>query len=212
MNINAVITNADLSNLFYSFDDFNQKTITHKNLKGRLSTNVSFSAQLKKDYSVLGSTMGGQVDFQIKDGALIDFQPLEKVTKFAFKNRGLDDIEFAKLNNTMTITGQDIYFSRMEIASSAFTLFVEGTYSFVPGKTDMSIQIPLSNLKKRDVNLMPVKMGTDSKTGPSIYLRATDDTNGELQLKYDPFKGYYKENVTAPDSVTTKKGKKKSKT
>ena len=215
MNINCSIVGADISNLFYSFDNFKQSAITHKNLKGQLTTSVNFNSLLKKDYSIQPSSMNGQVILQVKNGALVDFEPLEVVTKYAFKNRGLDNIEFAKLRDTMTINGQDITLSRMEIQSTAFTLFVEGTYSFVAGKTDLSVQIPLSNLKKRDTDYKPENVGIDKRMGASIFLRAYDDSDGKLQIKYDPFKSYYKEKFAADSSSiqysTEKKEKKKKK-
>ena len=217
MSIAAVISNADISGLFYSFNDFGQESLTHKNLKGKLTTRANFSTQMKKDYSFISETMRGKIIVQVKDGALINFKPLDEITKFAFKNRGLDHIEFANLRDTMTINGQDIYLSRMHIESSAFTLFAEGIYSFTPGKTDMSVQIPLSNLKKRGEDYKFENISTDKKTGPSVFLRATDAPDGTLRIKYDPFKDFYKDKQSdqspiAIDSLQTKKGKKQKNT
>jgi hypothetical protein len=195
MSISAKIMNTNISELFYSFDNFQQKTLTDKNLKGTLSTTATFNSLLKKDYSIIPESMTGKIVFVIKNGALINFKALNDVSKYVFKNRDFDHIEFAQLRDTITLTGQVLHFSRMEIESSVLTFFTEGKYGF-KGGTDLSIQIPLSNLKKREDDFKPINVGTDAKLGPSIFLRAVDDANGNLEIRYDPFKSFFKEKET----------------
>ena len=54
--------------------------------------------------------------------------------------------------------------------------------------TDLSIQVPLSNLKKRDKDYKPENVGVDSKVGPSVFIRATNNKEGKLKISYDQFK------------------------
>jgi hypothetical protein len=65
-------------------------------------------------------------------------------------------------------------------------LFLEGVYS-LKRNTDLSIQIPLSNLKKRDRTFKPERVGTHAKAGPSVFLHARDNGQGQTEIKYDPF-------------------------
>ncbi|MBA2423455.1 MAG: hypothetical protein H0V61_09585 [Chitinophagales bacterium] len=206
INITASISNADVSSLFYSFDNFQQKAVTHEDVKGVLSTSVNFSAQLKKDYSIDPSTMKGNIQINLKKGALLNFTSLDEISKFIFKDRDFNNIEFAQIKGNLSVQGQQLELSRMEIQSSVLTLFVQGVYGFKSG-TDISIQIPLSNLKKRDTDFKPENIGTDVNLGPSIFLRAVDGANGKMQIKYDPFKNYYKEKALAVPK-TRKLGKK----
>ncbi len=109
------------------------------------------------------------------------------------------------------------------------TIYAEGTYGF-QGGTDMSVQVPLSNLKKREKDIKDVKISDDTKLGPSVFLRIRDNDDGKIQIAYDPFKDYYKEktnastntkkevssndtnnHTAATDSINSKKGKKKQK-
>ncbi|MEO6167383.1 MAG: AsmA-like C-terminal region-containing protein [Chitinophagales bacterium] len=205
MTISASINNADISSLFYSFNNFNQKTITHENLKGQITTRVDFNTQLKKDYSVQPKSMNGKIIIAIKNGALIKLDGLDKISQYAFKNRDFSNIEFAQLKDTIHLNGQQLTMTRMQIQSSLITLYAEGTYGFAGG-TDMSIQIPLSNLKKRDKDYKPKNVGPDTKLGPSIFLRARDGSDGKIQISYDPFKDFYKEkgmitNTTEKDAA-----------
>jgi hypothetical protein len=75
----------------------------------------------------------------------------------------------------------------MEIHSTVLNMFVEGTYDLKKG-TDMSIQIPLSNLKEKNINLEEGNHGLKSKTGLSVRLRAKTGDDGKLKISWDPFK------------------------
>ena len=77
----------------------------------------------------------------------------------------------------------------MEIQSSVVSLFVEGRYSFTDS-TSLSVQIPLSNLKKRHKDFKPKNIGTHSKAGPSVFLHVyrEKDINSKIKIDYDPFK------------------------
>jgi hypothetical protein len=66
-----------------------------------------------------------------------------------FKNRNFENIQFVELKNKLEINRGDININRMEIQSSVISLFVEGLFSPRGGNTDNSVQVPLSNLKKR---------------------------------------------------------------
>ena len=83
--------------------------------------------------------------------------------------------------------GTKMNLSRMEVESTLLTMFIEGRYD-LKDSTDLSIQVPLSNLKKRDQDFAPENVGTDSKAGASVYLRVRPDKNGKTAITYDPFK------------------------
>jgi hypothetical protein len=131
--------------------------------------------------------MEGFIDFSLKKGALVNHEPIQRIQKFIFKNRDLSNIQFAELKDRMEIKKGDIYIRRMEIASSAMTLYVQGVYS-LRNNTDISIQVPLSNLKKRNGDYRPKNEGTNVKAGPSIFLRAKPDRNGNIKVGLDLFK------------------------
>jgi hypothetical protein len=75
----------------------------------------------------------------------------------------------------------------MEIQSTVLTMFIEGTYDMKAGP-DMSILVPLSNLKKRGSDYELVNKGTDSKKGLSVHLRARYGDDGKVKISWDPFK------------------------
>jgi hypothetical protein len=104
------------------------------------------------------------------------------------KNRDLSDVRFAELRNHLDVDSTTLIFRRMEIRSTAFTLFMEGSYDLSRGP-DMDLQIPLSNLKKKpDQNAPPENKGNDGKAGLSVRLRARRGEDGQLKITWDPFK------------------------
>ena len=91
--------------------------------------------------------MNGKMYFSLKNAQLKNFEPFLNIQEIAFKNRNLDDVRFAELKDTFDIQNGDIYIHRMSVQSSALTMNIQGVYSF-GNNTDISIQLPLSNLKK----------------------------------------------------------------
>jgi len=193
LEIEAKIDNANIHELFLLFNNFNQKTIQAENLRGRISADVKFNANMDEDYTLLAPSMRGTLDCKIANGGLKDFEPMENMSNFLFKKRDFSDVEFAELNSNFSIAGTNMDISRMEIQSSVVSMFLEGRYSFTDS-TSLSVQLPLSNLKKRHKDFKPKNVGTDSKVGPSVYLHVyrDKDINSKIQIDYDPFKKWAK--------------------
>ena len=133
--------------------------------------------------------MLGNLQFSLKKGALVGFKPLEDINKIVFKNRDLSNIEFAELKNDLKIKKDEVFIPRMEIESNVLTLYVEGIYSF-GNNTDISIQVPLSNLKSRGDDYEVKNKGAHKKAGPSIYLRAKGNDDGTVKIGLDLFKKF----------------------
>jgi uncharacterized protein involved in outer membrane biogenesis len=193
LQIQARIQDADVQNLFYSFDNFKQKTLEDKNLMGKIQADISFSSSFDQAYNLQPESMEGRMFIQLKEGRLMNFEPLEKISNVVFKKRDFSDITFADIINDFELKGQDLMISRMEVASSVLTFFVQGTFSF-KDSTDLSIQLPLTNLRKRDDDFVPENIGVHADAGSSIYLRARAPTAAEkVKITLDPFKKGLKE-------------------
>jgi hypothetical protein len=81
-------------------------------------------------------------------------------------------------------------------------MFVEGVFG-ASGNTDISIQVPLSNIHKPDSTLDPVNIGTDTKAGRSIYLRGRPGPDGNIKFKLDLFNKFNKEKEEKINSLQT---------
>jgi hypothetical protein len=187
MNIHTVINNVDIDKMLFSFENFGQDAINEKNIRGKLKADVNFVGSMNNNQEVVPGSMDGNVEFSLKNGELINFEPVENISKKVFKDRNFSDIRFAELKDRFDIKGSAIKINRMEIESTVITLFVEGIYDTKKG-TDMSIQVPLSNLKARSDDTIPAIRGVNSKTGFSVRLRAKTGGDGKLKITWDPFK------------------------
>lgn len=192
-NMSAVVSNADVKKLFVAFEDFGQDAIGADNLEGQLSAKVNAAMFINDDGKVMPNSVTGLVDFSLKNGALNNFEPIKKIQNHIFRKRDFDNIRFAELKDKLEINRGDIKINRMEIQSSVLSLFVEGIYSR-RGNTDISIQVPLSNLKKRSADFNPVNIGADKKGGRSIFLRGRPGSDGKIDFKVDLFNKFKKEN------------------
>lgn len=190
--VHSIIQNVDVAQLFRAFDNFGQKGIGSQNLRGNLSADVNANFGLNNSGEILPNSVSSTVNFSLKNGALVQFEPVMKIQDYVFKKRDFSDIRFADLSNKLIIQNNKINIPRMEIASSVINFFVEGVYG-TNGGTDVSVQIPLSNLKKKDQTNTPIKLGTDSKVGSSLYLRGQTGNDGNVHFSTDLFKRFKKD-------------------
>lgn len=181
--------NVDVNKVFYAFDNFGQDAMKSDNIQGKLTTSIDVRMDIDRQLQKHPQNIEGYVDFSLKNGALINFEPIQKLQSFLFKNRNFSDIRFAELKDRLDILNRDIKINRMEIQSTALSLFVEGVYS-LKGNTDISIQVPLSNLKKRNEDYKPENTGSDAKGGTSVFVRGRPGEDGNIKFKYDLFKKF----------------------
>ena len=193
----ATVKDVDVSNFFFSCNNFNQKIIEHHNLKGKLTSSFDFKGEFNQAFKVNPRSMEGNFQIKLRNGGLYNFESLQQISRIIFKKRDFMNIRFATIDNNFSLRGREIDFQRTEIASSVLSFFFEGKYSFAGG-TDLSIQVPLSNLKKRGADYIPENVGTDTKVGASIYLRGREK-EGKLHFALDLFNKYAKEKQQAPE-------------
>ncbi len=203
-SLKAIFKNIDAKNLFYSFNNFGQTGIEYNNIQGLVNSNVNVAVRMNDKGDLLPGSMKGVVDFSIKKGALINFEPIQRIQKFAFKNKDLSRIEFAELKNKLEINGFDITINRMEIESSVLKVYVEGVYS-LKNNTDISIQVPISNMQKKEEDYKPENVGVNARVGPSIFLRARPDKDGNIKVGLDLFKKFKKDKDSKDEDEEKKK-------
>jgi len=188
VTLESHLDQVDLPKLFTSFNDFGQDAIGARNLRGKLTAEIRLAGALTNKAKMVGNSLKGTIGFTIRDGQLVDFAPMEKIQMAVLKNKGLSEIRFGELTNQLDLDSTTLTIHRMEIRSTAFTLFAEGVYDLRKG-ADMSLQIPLSNLSRnRNPEIPPDSRGNDSKAGLSVRLRARTGEDGKLKVSWDPFK------------------------
>jgi hypothetical protein len=186
MKMQASLRHVDITKTFAAFDNFGQHAILDKNLKGKLDLDADLTGMLTDKAKIVPNSLAGTIDFTLTDGELIGYEPVEKVGDFVFKNRDFSDIRFASLQNKLDLNGPILTVNRMVIRSTVLTLAMEGTYDFGKG-TDMSLTVPLSNLKDQKDNVSTYHKGPHDKLGISVHLRAKTGEDKKLKITWDPF-------------------------
>jgi hypothetical protein len=174
-----------VSNLFYAFDNFGMESLTDKNIRGNLTADIILEGRLTPDARLITDGFKSLVKFNLQNGELINFKPMQQIHDKILKKRNLSDIRFADLHDTLEVRGENITINRMEIRSSVLTLFVNGMYNMKTGP-DMSIQVPLSNLRANKDSVI-VNKGIQRNQGISVRLRLRRNANGKLDVSWDPF-------------------------
>ncbi len=174
----AHLRKIDLSQLMLGFNDFQQNSLTHKNLFGRLSGVVHFSLplsyELEPDFKMLNANM----DVRVSDGRLINFEPIEALGRFADIDE-LKDIRFEELINKLNIENQMIRIPQFEIRSNALNLILEGTHSFentIEYKVGLSLSDVLYQKRKRNRSVNDFVFEEDDN-GARIWIRISGTTD-----------------------------------
>lgn len=181
--INSKISHVSVKDFFYSFDNFGQKTITNKNLKGYLSSTVNIAGKISHSAKILPRSINGKVVFNLSNAALVNFDPMVKVGKFAFANRNLSNVEIKNLDGTLNIRGDKVDISPMQINSSAMNFNVKGIYALGTG-TNVELDIPLRN-PKGDENLTRQEKREARMKGIVLHLKAIDDDKGGIKIRWN---------------------------
>ncbi|SKB29449.1 AsmA family protein [Daejeonella lutea] len=182
-NIDSKINNVNVERLFYAFDNFGQDAITSQNLRGTFFGGTSVSGSMSDNGTIVPRSFRGNVTFDIRNGALVNFEPMKKVGSFAFPNRNFSDIRFTSLKNTLNLQGNKVIIPPMEIRSTVVNIFLDGVYSFTTG-TNIAIKIPLRNPGK-DIPVASSNIPTKDRDlkGIVINLRALDGENGKVRFR-----------------------------
>lgn len=198
--INTEMVKLDIPALFNAFNNFGQDALTTKNLKGILSASIKLNTIITDDAAIVSDSTRGIVNFLLENGELINFEPVKKIGETALKKQNFSDIKFAKLQNTLEISGSSFVINKMEIRSTAMTLYVQGVYDTKKG-TDMSIQVPIRNLTKDQSNTDLTESGAKGG-GISVRLRAKTGDDGKLKISWDPFRRSIKNKKEASEAVS----------
>ena len=181
-NVDTRINNVNVEKLFYAFENFGQDAITDQNLRGTFFGGTSVSGSMNDNGEIVPHSFRGLVNFDIRNGALVNFEPMAKVGAFAFPNRNFSNIRFSNLKNTLNIQGSKVIIPPMEIRSNVLNIFLEGVYSFSTG-TNIAIKIPLRNPEKDGLMLNKDLKKERSLNGIVINLRALDGENGKVKFR-----------------------------
>ncbi|MFH7016518.1 AsmA-like C-terminal region-containing protein [Flavobacterium sp. FlaQc-47] len=179
---NAKVNRVDIASFLRSFNNFGVTSFNPDNIKGRLSSQANVTGFINSNGALITNSMHGNLTFNVNQGALLDFEPIVKIGKFAFPFRDVKNITFSDLSGTLKLRGEQIDVNNFTISSSVLNLDAEGIYSFGRG-TNLALTIPLRN-SKNDINLATqAERDAVRDRGIVLHLIAVDD-EGKMKIKW----------------------------
>jgi hypothetical protein len=175
----CMLSNLDVQEFFYVFENFNQDFITDKNIKGKIhgtyDATLLFDKALRLDLGKLKLN----TDLTITYGELLKFAPLQEMGKYLkrkkyrkyVQNSDLNKIVFSELKSKISIIDGVILIPEMTIENSVTRINMSGTHS-MGNEINYKIDFPLVNYKK-------VKEGEaiDESKYLNIYMEISGKTN-----------------------------------
>ena len=180
--LSTVVSRVDIKRFFHAFSDFGLTALKSENLRGFLSTKANITGKITDNGQLIPKSMLGDVAFNLQNGALINFEAVKSVGKFAFPFRDLNTILIQELDGALEIKRDKVTITPMQINSSVLNMDIEGVYSFGTG-TEIFIDVPIRN-PQRDKNITDeAELAKRRNRGIVIHLTASDDTDGKVKVK-----------------------------
>lgn len=183
-NMNVDVAHVNVQQLFAAFENFGQEAIEEKNIRGTLSATINMAGSLQSGGGLAPYSLNGNCDFHLVNGALVNFEPLEKVGKIVFRRRNLSNITFKKIANNLQVQGSKVYIKPMAIESSVLNIFLQGVYSLTKG-TNIEMEIPIRNPQKDELIEDKELKDKRSRRGIILYLKAEDGEDGKVHIKWN---------------------------
>jgi hypothetical protein len=172
------LKNINVRDMFSEFHNFGQATLTDKNINGFITASIDFSGNWDNQLNANLNSIGATTDFTIERGELIDFKPLESLSKFV-DLKELQRIKFSSLSSHLEIKNSTIYIPLTTIKNSALNIDFNGTHTF-NNEIDYHIRLLISELmakkrKNNDDEFGPVENDPDNRRNAFILMTGTID-------------------------------------
>jgi hypothetical protein len=179
---NAQVNQVDITSFLKSFSNFGIKSFSPNNIRGRLTSKANVTGMINSNGELVPNSTHGNLNFNVTHGALVNFEPIMKVGKFAFPFRDVENITFSDLSGDFKLRGELVDINKLTISSSVLNFDAEGIYSFGRG-TNLALTIPLRNSK--DDAKLATKAERDAvrDRGIVLHLLAVDD-GGKMKIKW----------------------------
>lgn len=140
----GTLDNIDINQLFSAFNNFGQKLITDKNIKGRLTSNIKLNIDFDKDWNFDSKSIVLESDIIINNGELNDIKEFNALSKYT----RIDDfshIKFSTLKNSIQIKDRKLLIPDMVVKSNKMDLDLAGSHNF-DNKYDYHIGVLMSDV------------------------------------------------------------------
>lgn len=183
VQLNSTIQNVNINRFLTAMENFGQDAITDDNLQGYLFAHANLQTTITDAGKIKPNSLKGTLSFKVTDGALLNFEPIQKIGNIIFRRRDLKHITFHDVKNTLDLKGNLIVINPMHIESSALTINVEGIYDLQKKLTNIQVDVPLRNPKKDELIADDSLRAARSMKGIVIHLTGVNGNDGNVKFK-----------------------------
>ncbi|MGL2986842.1 hypothetical protein ACSVH5_04530 [Flavobacterium sp. RSSA_27] len=176
------LQNVDIQEVLYAFNNFGSKTITYKNIEGKLTITSSLTGAFTRKGDFISQKATGNLLLQLNNGELIQFDPIKNVGKYAFPFRDFNRVKIEPLQLNIKLKNGIAQLQPTPISSSVLNLDIAGLYGF-NGQTNLQVDVHLRDPEK-DKGITNKKVIKENrKKGITLHLQAVDDEKGNIKIK-----------------------------
>jgi len=178
------LKNISISDLFNSFNNFNQNILLSNNIDGFLNTSIQLVLPFNESFGLIQNKIKAYSEISVKNGKLINFKPLYALSKF-IRLSELKQLNFSELKNIIDIENESIKIPKMDINSNALNLKLSGTHYF-NNNINYDIELQLSELLKRKRIKADNEFGEEDESGKglTLYVNMAGNVDNPV-LKYN---------------------------
>jgi len=185
MSVESQLVDADIGDLFQTFNNFGQDEITDKHIRGKLTATTALTADIGKDNALITHTIASNSDIVVRQGELINFEPIIKVSDL-LRIEKLDKVAFSTLENSILIAENTITIPEMEIRSNSLNLKASGKQQ-LSGNYRYHLAVRLSEIlfsKARNSANREFDIALDEEDQRTVFLVVYDEGNG-MSVDFD---------------------------
>ena len=183
VSIKNHIDGMNFKQVLYDMDNFGQEDFSYENISGELLSDLNAEITLYDD-SIPFDKVRISGDFTLNDGAIIDFEPAEELSKFTGINE-LDNIQFQTLNTHLFVFKGAAWVPKTQIINTAADITIFGMQSIDPeiDEYEYHIEMNLGDvLTGKRESLMKKQAQADKEAGEEV------ERNG-VNLYYQKYDG-----------------------
>jgi hypothetical protein len=178
----GLLDNIYVDSVFYVFNNFRQQFLVDKNLRGQIDAKVNTYFVLTEALDLLPATINADIEAIIKQGQLIDFKPIQSLSKYV-RNEDLKNVRFSDLKNNVQIANSTVIIPEMAIITSAYQIDVSGSHTFRQD-IDYHFKIPLDQFRGTDPDSRFGQIEEQDSGPPNLFLKMTGMAY-DYQVAYD---------------------------
>jgi len=202
------LNDINVKQLFIDWNNFNQASITDKNLSGTLSGDIDLLLLFDKYFTFIDDKMYAKTNFKIRNGALTNMETMQNIAGFMRTNKALKlmlnkhidqfetkllNLKFEELSNTLKIKNRKLYIPKMTIKNNALDVNLSGWHGF-DNSIDYHFSFRFLELKS-GLNQSDFGIIEDDGLGWNIFLNMAGTVdNPSYSIDKGEMKATFKEN------------------